>query len=488
MVDTRYFKDPSETTEQYKARTSQYYSTPAATPAVATPAPTPTPSPLSIGDIYGSVSSADKGIESSVGVYKGIADGAVDEEAIRAATMKRLQAEIDATTAMSAEKMRQAHIVGESNLGSNAAISGRRGLLGSDFGVALNKKVLDDNSAVYDGIEQEKVAKIASITNKGIEFAQKEIADKLAAKQQGAANYITFLGEAEKRRTTRTSEAAKRALAAGIDLSSVSGSELKAIADSYQISPDALVNSYLEAVKEKSKSALDQKKVEAETAKSTAEAEKAQRDKRFLSVADGADLYDTDTGELVAQNAEDYAPQRDSFTSYQQFQATQNLKKTAQTNTAAARELQRQNNIMQSTWQRYSSGEAKDLNGTTQAIVATFNKILDPSSVVRETEYDRSASGQALRESIEGKINRLTQGGAGLTPASLKELVDLGAIYTKNAQLSIDAANRKAQEEAEYWGLPADFVTTSDATPDAETREVNGYTYVKVDGGWELQK
>ncbi len=152
----------------------------------------------------------------------------------------------------------------------------------------------------------------------------------------------------------------------------------------------------------------------------------------------------------------------ENLTPYQQFQATQAIQKTTQTNTDAARELNRQGSILEQTWDRYTKGEAGDLNATTQAIVTTFNKILDPTSVVRETEYDRSSAGQALISAIEGRIARISQGGPGLTPESLKELVDLGLTYSKNAQASITAANERARQQAEYFGLNPDFVTTSD--------------------------
>lgn len=152
----------------------------------------------------------------------------------------------------------------------------------------------------------------------------------------------------------------------------------------------------------------------------------------------------------------------DNLTPYQQFQATQAIQKTTQTNTDASRELNRQGSILEQTWNRYKNGEAGDLNATTQAIVTTFNKILDPTSVVRETEYDRSSAGQALISAIEGRIARISQGGPGLTPESLAELVDLGLTYSKNAQASIATANERARQQAEYFGLNPDFVTTSD--------------------------
>lgn len=210
------------------------------------PAPTSTPSPT-IASLYGSESSTDKGLDTSVGVYKDIANTPVDEQAIRDATTKRLQAEIDATNGVYAEKLRQAKIAGEGRLGQNAAISARRGLLGSDFGTQANDKVVSDNNAVYGGIDQEKAAAIAAITDKGYSQATAEIAAKNAAKQAGAQNYINFLTQADARKATRTNTAASHALASGVDLSTLSPADLNAVATSYNIDPSALVSSYVSA-------------------------------------------------------------------------------------------------------------------------------------------------------------------------------------------------------------------------------------------------
>jgi hypothetical protein len=200
-----------------------------------------------IASLYGSENETDKGIDTSVGVYKDIANTPVDEQAIRDATTRRLQAEIDATNSVYAEKMRQAQIAGEGRLGSNAAISARRGLLGSDFGTQANNKVVTDNNAIYSGIDQEKAAAIAGITDKGQQEATAEIAAKNAAKQAGATDYINFLTEADARKATRTNTAASAALAQGVDLTTLSPTDLSAIASSYNIDPNALTSAFVSA-------------------------------------------------------------------------------------------------------------------------------------------------------------------------------------------------------------------------------------------------
>lgn len=50
-----------------------------------------------------------------------------------------------------------------------------------------------------------------------------------------------------------------------------------------------------------------------------------------------------------------------------------------------------------------------------QSIITTFNKMLDPSSVVRESEYARTPQDMALLNRIKGKWDKLSTGGAGIT-------------------------------------------------------------------------
>lgn len=65
------------------------------------------------------------------------------------------------------------------------------------------------------------------------------------------------------------------------------------------------------------------------------------------------------------------------------------------------------------------------LNAPSQAMLVTFQKMLDPTSVVRESEYARSGEGQSLVNTIYGQYQKLAQGGAGVTINDLKEFYDM---------------------------------------------------------------
>lgn len=84
-----------------------------------------------------------------------------------------------------------------------------------------------------------------------------------------------------------------------------------------------------------------------------------------------------------------------------------------------------------------------------QALVTLFNKMLDPSSVVREGEYARSFDGQSALARAIGYIEQVSKGGAGLTDANRADMVqvaqklfgDAQGIYNQNAEFYTNIAD-----------------------------------------------
>ena len=172
----------------------------------------------------------------------------------------------------------------------------------------------------------------------------------------------------------------------------------------------------------------------------------------------------------------------DSLTPYQKFQATQSIAKDVQARTANAREMARQAKLITDSYNNVLKGGDRSLN--TQAIITSFNKILDPTSVVRESEYDRTAQGQALIEQLRGKYDQIVAGGAGVTESTLKEASDIAQTYLKSSQASINEENERAKAMARQFGLTEENVTST-GYQDTNTKELNGVKYRKVPGGWE---
>lgn len=70
-----------------------------------------------------------------------------------------------------------------------------------------------------------------------------------------------------------------------------------------------------------------------------------------------------------------------------------------------------------------TSGDQKSRLGIDQALISIYNKITDPSSVVRESEYARTPEGMALISRMTGRLEQLQTGGAGLTDEERTALV-----------------------------------------------------------------
>lgn len=97
------------------------------------------------------------------------------------------------------------------------------------------------------------------------------------------------------------------------------------------------------------------------------------------------------------------------------------------------KELSRQMGLMRAAYERI--GDAKGKGFIDQTLITTFNKILDPTSVVRESEYARTPEGVALLNRIEGKIKQFSEGGVGLTDRDRAELMQTAeALYARGEE------------------------------------------------------
>lgn len=70
-----------------------------------------------------------------------------------------------------------------------------------------------------------------------------------------------------------------------------------------------------------------------------------------------------------------------------------------------------------------NKGEMKSALALDQGLITLFNKITDPTSVVRESEYDRTPKNLSLSNRFSGALDKLSNGGAGLTNEDRESLV-----------------------------------------------------------------
>ena len=165
-------------------------------------------------------------------------------------------------------------------------------------------------------------------------------------------------------------------------------------------------------------------------------------ERRIVKGHDGFNYYD-DTKERVLPGVTAPPPKRET----PKIADTMRLADEWQEATKPVRDLSRQRDLMTI---GLEAAEAGNMVAGSQAVLVTFQKILDPTSVVRESEYARSSSGLALIERVKGEFTKLQKGGAGLTLSQLKSF----------AQLADDAvaklSNGRVRDERERIGRFAD--------------------------------
>lgn len=123
---------------------------------------------------------------------------------------------------------------------------------------------------------------------------------------------------------------------------------------------------------------------------------------------------------------------------------------------APEREMARQQQIMRVALDRFKAG---DKIGGSQGVLVTFQRILDPESVVRESEYARTPEGLGLLQRFQGYIDRLTEGGAGVPEAELAAMVETADQFVAQLAGWNDQARQRIESTATAYGIPIERVT-----------------------------
>lgn len=191
--------------------------------------------------------------------YKSLLDSygtkAPSEKAVRSSVLQQFQGEIDALDMAAAQA--RSRITGnyealrKGNLGTDAAIQARRGLLGSDFGSArtdqvnydINNRMGTDIATSDSGFNTAK----ASLYTQARAMANDQYNKKLEAYRTGAAATVDYLRGKSTQAAANAAQLAKQAIMAKIDLTLPEyATDLAALAKSIGTTPDALKMSYQE--------------------------------------------------------------------------------------------------------------------------------------------------------------------------------------------------------------------------------------------------
>jgi len=113
----------------------------------------------------------------------------------------------------------------------------------------------------------------------------------------------------------------------------------------------------------------------------------------------------------------------------------------------------------------------KNFVAVDQALITIFNKMTDPQSVVRESEYIRTPQDLALWNKIKGKVSKMAAGGAGLTPD------DRNALYIMAKQFQIAYESKFKELRNEYRGYAVDYGLDPETVIKSKTEVVKKKDY-----------
>jgi hypothetical protein len=102
-----------------------------------------------------------------------------------------------------------------------------------------------------------------------------------------------------------------------------------------------------------------------------------------------------------------------------------------------------------------------------QALITLYNKLTDPNSVVRESEYARTAENIPLLNAIKGKAQKVLAGGAGLTQSERTALMTMARLMKQGYGEIRGRRTNEYKSYANSAGLNADelFVDSFNDTP-----------------------
>jgi len=125
------------------------------------------------------------------------------------------------------------------------------------------------------------------------------------------------------------------------------------------------------------------------------------------------------------------------------------------------------------------SATAKTKVAVDQALITIFNKMMDPTSVVRESEYARTQSDQALVNQIKGKWNKVLEGGAGLTDIERDGIIRMARHFGKVNKAMYEDHADYYKSVAAGTGINPDHVVRPDKFNAASNELGEGPTIVE---------
>jgi hypothetical protein len=250
-------------------------------------------------------------------------------------------------------------------------------------------------------------------------------------------------------------------------------------------------------------------KAAADAAKATADAQKAQVDAKYaeqITLADikkkAADLGLTQaqTGSALAQTKKLGVESQKAALELEALKATGGMDpaKTFEQEDKLRKEYQGRTKVygeLGTTFNNIQSSAGAKTGPGDIALITGFMKMLDPGSVVRETEFATARDTAGLYTRLENSLKK-AESGQFLQPKQREEFVNLAREYYKSAQKKAEEDKKALGVVVKNYRLNAENVfgpeTAATPTPSPNSVTVGGQTYTRpanfTDAQWSAYK
>jgi hypothetical protein len=151
----------------------------------------------------------------------------------------------------------------------------------------------------------------------------------------------------------------------------------------------------------------------------------------------------------------DPAPADDPLTTMNRYTITKDLSTAWRTAAKPIHEMERQMKLMEVGLQRYRSG---DKPGGAEAVRVTFEKILDPGSVVREGEYNRQGELQPFFDRLQAHVKSLAAGGGNISESGLAAMVETARQMTKAMGGAYEGERKRISDMADEYKIRRNLI------------------------------
>lgn len=145
--------------------------------------------------------------------------------------------------------------------------------------------------------------------------------------------------------------------------------------------------------------------------------------------------------------------------------------------------IKNQVSSMDSLLEKVKVGDGQSALALDQGLITLFNKVSDPTSVVRESEYERTPKNLSLANRFSGAFQKLESGGAGLTQDDRDALVFGAKVIADSRGAEYDNIVSQYDDLSKKFGVDSSLVTSvygkskKFLESGVQTFTVNGTTY-----------